>query len=703
MLHRFVLARAADRRLFAGFALALVFVASTSAQAQVDTVAAREARAALREMQSTYGRFPAWEPWLRQPAIEAIEYELQAGDRAEPSALIEVAEQLRKGSESFFKPAVFQRLATALEARAIELAPTPAADWPAACRTAAENYSPVEPDDLKRARPALAERLDALERRLPRLRTAGDEWREFLYWPETRWLATSDSVDATTLDRLEIRWCGAPTLWADTRLVEASLAVQSYIRLLRAHLTHESQETHRAAWTEFADLIAARGESSGGGAERIAQALTARERLGQSSPLIASMRRELSRPNIVLRARTGWLESRFVQSVTETFDVNDVFAGARSVGSGTLSAKTSCQILPSTTLGHWILRIEGASNSSTTGNADRVSVSSRATTKIRGEKPLSIGVRGVIAGPATASATTAITYDRIDAEGIRRRRDEAVRQTHARRGEAEAQASARAKDSVIERMNEQGARLASELSRPYRERLRNPQLDANRMPPEVRVRTNKDHLRWECRLEGPGKFAAASAPDDFSPEADVVVSFAASALEEQSVVALGGRQLTADELTKELGKMFGDPSDAAEGEQDFRVEFAAHPCDIEIEDGQLRARFHMSAFASADVEYPPMTVDAVYAVQEKDGGLALVQQGKLQVKPPALADGAAPAPSGRQQTLRLGAERKLNKALAKEFFWSGPPVPGSADKEAKMRVRGAQAERGWLQVALGQD
>jgi hypothetical protein len=561
----------------------------------------------------------------------------------------------------------------------------------------------VEPADLNRTRAALSERLDALELRLPSLRTAGNDWREFLYWPETRWLTTSDAVDAATLDRLEIRWHGAPTLWADPWLVEASLAVQSYVRLLRAHLAHESQETHRDAWNQLADLIVARSESSAGSDSEIARLLRARERLGQSSPLTASIRREMSRPNIVLRARTPWLESRFVQSVTETFNVNDVFGGARSVGSGTLRAKTSCQILPSTTLGHWVLRIEGTSNSATRGGADRVSVSSRATTRIKGEKPLSIGVRGVIAGPASASATTAITYDRIDAEGIRRRRDEAVRQTHARRGEAESQASAQAKNSVLERMNEQGTKLANELSRPYRERLRNPQLDAGRMPPEVRVRTNKEHLRWECRLEGPNQFAAASTPGDFSPEADVVLSYAASALEEQSLVALGGRQLTAEELTKELGQLFGDPSDAPAGEQDFQVEFAARPCDIEIADGQLRARFHMAAFASADVEYPPMTVNAVYAVQEKDGGLALVQQGKLQVKPPAPADGAAPVASGRQQTLRVGAERKLNKALAKEFFWSGPPVPGSTDKAAKMRVRGAQAERGWLQVALSQD
>ncbi len=280
-------------------------------------------------MHNTYGQFPAWEPWLRQPAIEAIEYELQIGDRAEPQALVEVAEQLRKGSESFFKPAVFQRLAAALETRAGELAPLPPADWAAACRAAAERFSTVEPDDLLRARPALIERLDSLERRLPGLRTAGNEWREFLYWPETRWLTTSDSIDATTLDRLEIRWRRAPTLWSDLRLVEASLAVQSFICLMRAHLTHESQEAHCAAWLELADLLAAGNDSSQPAPDRIALALTGRERLGQSSPLTASIRRELSRPNIVLRARTGWLEARFAQSVNETFDVNDVFAGAQ--------------------------------------------------------------------------------------------------------------------------------------------------------------------------------------------------------------------------------------------------------------------------------------------------------------------------------------------------------------------------------------
>ena len=95
------------------------------------------------------------------------------------------------------------------------------------------------------------------------------------------------------------------------------------------------------------------------------------------------------------------------------------------------------------------------------------------------------------------------------------------------------------------------------------------------MPPEVRVRTNKDQMRWECRLETPTRFAANGPLGHFEPQADVVFSYAASALEEQSLVALGGRQLTADALAKELSGLFGDPAATTEDDQDFHVEFAA--------------------------------------------------------------------------------------------------------------------------------
>jgi hypothetical protein len=326
--------------------LATIFLAALAcpATAQVDTPAAQTARAALRELHTTYDRYPDWYRWLRQPRLIEVEFELTAGDRAEPAAMAAVAAQLRAGAATYFRPAVFTRLATALEARAHELQTVPRDQWAAACRLAGEQYAAPTSEQLAASKRMLSQRLDALERRLPSLRQAGDEWREFLYWPEIRWLATSDTIDPATLDRLESRWRGAPTIWAEPPLVEAALAAQDCIQRMRAAAAQESEEQHAAAWHELAELVAS-PEADHRGA--LAAALAGREQLGQSSSLTASIRRELSRPNIVLRARTAWLASLFERKINDSVAVNDVFAGARSVGSGTLSGATRCEVLPS--------------------------------------------------------------------------------------------------------------------------------------------------------------------------------------------------------------------------------------------------------------------------------------------------------------------------------------------------------------------
>lgn len=681
-------------------ALIAVLLGHREAHAQIDTPAARDARRAIRELHEKYGRLPDWSRWLRQSAIAEVEHELRAGDRAEAATLAAVGGQMRGGSATFFKPAVFQRLANALEARAAELAPVPASEWASVCRARAETYESVTPQAIRQARQVLAQRLDEFEKRLPSLRRPGDRWREFLFWTETHWLATSDVVDSATLDRLETRWQGALAVWDESELVEASLAVQSYVHLLRSYVARESQDTQAAAWQELATLLEAREQSSGADIQRIAAAVTQRERLGQSSALTASIRRELSRPNIVVRVRGDWLQSLFERPINERYQVNDVFAGARSIGSGTLSANTRLRVLPSNAVGHWILSMDGSSTASSTGYGNRVRVASHATTKVRCEKQFTLDARGLTPQGATAQANTAIVYDRIDAEGLAIRRNEATRQTYARRGQAEAESAAATRRSVAARMDAQGAEMAERFSRTYREQLRDPQVGALRRAPDVRVRASADRVRWECRLEGPAKFAAPSSPGEFEPEADVVLSVAASALEEQSVPTFAGRTMTAGQLSKVIGELTGETSQAPTGRQEFTAVFAEHPCDFMLIDGEVRAKFYMTSFHSDDARYPAMTVEARYKLEENDGGVVLVRQGSVQVTSLARGDENGQPTGGRNQTLRLAAQRKLNKALPEKFVWSARALESPATDAPKLRVRRAQAEAGWLQLAL---
>ena len=109
----------------------IVLLGTHTTQAQLETQAAHDTRAALRNVEQTYGSRAGWGAWSRWLAFEDIESELRLGDRARGGVMQSTAARLRTGAATNFRPAALQQLAEALERRAAELAQVPAAQWPA--------------------------------------------------------------------------------------------------------------------------------------------------------------------------------------------------------------------------------------------------------------------------------------------------------------------------------------------------------------------------------------------------------------------------------------------------------------------------------------------------------------------------------------------------------------------------------------------
>ena len=388
------------------------------------------------------------------------------------------------------------------------------------------------------------------------------------------------------------------------------------------------------------------------------------------------------------------------QRFNEPYQINDVFAGARTTGNGRLVGRVHCDVLPSDSAGQWVLRLDATSTARTTGYEDRVRVGSRATTQIHGDELFVLGATGLAARPATATARTNITYTSIDAEGLPRRRNEATRQTHARRPCAEADSSALAERSTVARLDAEGRKIAAAFNKSYHQSLRDPAILAHRSVPLVRVPATSAALRWECYAARSANFAATPTPPDFNGDSDFALGVAGSALEDQALEALGDRDLSGEELINAIGGLLGGSTKADKTGQDYRVAFAAWPCDVQVVDGQVRARLHITSFAAADVHYPAMVVDVSYNVAERDGNLALVRQGNLRVKPLPQGDDGAKTMSGRQQTLRLAVQRRLGKVFAEELLWPRFALPGATTERSKLRVERVTADGGWLQLVL---
>ncbi len=681
------------------FALAL---AISPVSAQVDSIAASESRAALRAVQQEYGKQPSWQARLQRLSLKDVEVELCAGDRARPETLESTAAQLRSAAPPQYPGAAFQRLASLLERRAGELVSIRPEEWTAECQRQAVAFPSNTAESLPAARKQLEFRMKELERRLRAARDRGEAWRAFLCWPECRQMMATDAGDAALVDRLEIRWRGAPTVWTAAEMVEASLAMQSYLRLLRAIDTHETPADHATVWNELGQLLASRSTPSPADMQRIAAIVNQRERLGQASALTASIRRDYSHPNIVLQASTAWVQRQLAYPIQERYDVNAVFGGARSVGRGVLKAEVTSRFLPSTNVGQMVLHLEGTSRAQTSATSQRVFVKSHATTRIDGEKRFTLDARGLSAQPAQVQAKTSIAYDSINSPGLRRRREEAVRQTYAKRAGIEREAAAATRREIAQRLDTAGSELVAQFNSTYQPLLRGWQFDRHNGTPEVRVQASPEVVRWECRLEAGLVFAAPTLPPAIEPTADVTLSLAASALEAQCLIALAGRQLSGEEIALKISELLGESPPTSQERHDFHIAFAERPCDVTLADGQIQARFYVSSFDSTDVQYPAMTVDVRYTVAERSGDLLLSRQGGVQVRPLADRGNEKPALGGRQQTLRVAVQRKLNKAFPSEIVWPAPTL--STDNEAdKLRVQQAVAENGWLQIAFDKE
>ncbi|MEX2112637.1 MAG: hypothetical protein WD845_05590, partial [Pirellulales bacterium] len=235
--------------------LCLALGLTSTAQAQVDTPAAREAREALRAVATNRQELASWNNLAYRLGLADAQYELRLGGRAEPNVLAATAKAIRAGAQGELADPAFQKLAEALERRASELQPVAADAWSAECARQANQHATVTPAAVQAARRELLARLEPLERIVPTIGAPGDTWGDFLSWAATRDLVFKDTRDLALLDRLEARWQGAPLVWDAPELVEASLAVQSYIPRYRAFLANETAEERAAAWNELGKLL----------------------------------------------------------------------------------------------------------------------------------------------------------------------------------------------------------------------------------------------------------------------------------------------------------------------------------------------------------------------------------------------------------------------------------------------------------------
>jgi hypothetical protein len=238
-----------------------------------------------------------------------------------------------------------------------------------------------------------------------------------------------------------------------------------------------------------------------------------------------------------------------------------------------------------------------------------------------------------------------------------------------------------------------------DFNRAYQRDFRDLWLSTPRLAPVVRVSAKEGRLAWQVQLTELRGFQLGQPPD-FPSESDATLRFAASAIEEHLTAAVGERLLGGEEIARLMNESFGQQVDRED--LDLSVRFAARPCRVEISGGQLRCLLHFTEFHSGGSSYPPLSVELNYKFELRGGGLALVRLAAPKVTFAKVEGDDGPL-TGRQQTLRVGAQRKLDRVLGEELVWSRIRLPLAAGKPQRFEVAELLADKNWLQMGLKQD
>ena len=576
------------------------------------------------------------------------------------------------------------------------------AHWSAVCAERARVYEQFDEAENAELRTQLQESLEDLQNAYPSAIQEGQSWYDYLMWKDICRLAASEPLEEPLLDDLELSWSDAPWGWGAGELAAASASALRCIRVCRASHRQETSQQQAEAWNSLADLLESPEGLTRQQRSSLAEALWERERLGQSPEITSPLRKVLSKPNLVVNVSRPWFTSQLSVQVDEPFKTRGVFAGADTVATGRMTGATECHLRLSPSGLAWDVEFQGESNSMSTSCSRGVQIKARSETTVSGSKRFRLSPVGLETDPAEVSATTDMVYENISTGGLAFRQAAACSRAAARRPQAERDTSESVSDSVRSYLDEAGKDTSEAFNQNYRW-FRNQFATAGRIVPQVQLGLDDQWIQWESRLEGLGGLAAPDCPPVFDTTAPVTLHVAASAVEELALALLGDGRFTQDDLAERINSLTGEDAGSWSTDEPFVVEFCTQPVRIAIEDDRLLVTFSMRSFESGDTTFPAMTVRVDYAIQVRDDGVTLTRAGKVTVEPLEFgADGADRKLTGRQQTLRLVAQRKLNRIFKEEIHGFSFELPLTRPEE-RVRISQARARHGWLQLAATQE
>ena len=374
--------------------------------------------------------------------------------------------------------------------------------------------------------------------------------------------------------------------------------------------------------------------------------------------------------NLRLQVGSDLLAAGFQRTIDEELDIDEMILKSKVVGSGTLSGSSTAELVSASN--RVIIRVlaDTVMETHTDGSQSMVTLKNHTTGTLRGEKQILLSADAVTTTPARSRANlqARLSDVRINAGPLLRL--VARSQIEPRSEDSLEEAALRAERRMNRRMNDQIDPKVAELNEKY-QKIRDMLIKTGLFPRVWNLSSTPQRIDWSILLGNSYQPSAPTPAPALNPTNGLAVQVHQSALNNMLAIALSGRMIDEERLTKRIEEFMDETPEFLQRKSEetpAKVSFGRRaPVDVLFMDNKVRVVIRLNDIQVMDSVARSFTISVEYQIKMEslDGqGFVILEQTEAEALPTGFNPESGATLSATQTIIRSYLMRRL-EALPK--------------------------------------
>ncbi|MDR2115838.1 MAG: hypothetical protein LBP87_05595 [Planctomycetaceae bacterium] len=495
------------------------------------------------------------------------------------------------------------------------------------CEQIKSDYKKITPDHLERSKQSLLKSVQSLIRLLNRDpdKEAAAAWKEEFHLAElAAMLQKTETPDKTFLDNI---WNALHSNKKGVRRI----VFDDFRRSLRQYQSLErllSDNSYESQLVNVCDHLLSHIETYSGNrdplhAVALNDVMVWLEDVSAVEPRVSKManltRVVFSGVNVQVQVGMELVGAGFQNEINEDFEINENILGTHVVGTGTLSATSSAELVPNKNKAEINVLVQATMDSATTGYHSPVTVNTDTKGTLSAEKRIQITPEALLTVPAKTQANLKASLSNIRINGGPLVQMIAKQQIQEQRASSQSVARQRAEKRMSNRIDKRIDPKVEELNENYQTKIRTPLVQSGLFPRIWNLSSTADKIDWSILVGNRTQPSAMNPAPVLDKPYDLVVQVHQSALNNAAALALSGRFLDEDEFVKDLRKQFPKLPNFLERKQEespAQVSFVAKaPIDVLFVDNKIKVVIRLDDIKVLNNSDKSYTITILYNIR----------------------------------------------------------------------------------------